>query len=646
MNGKSQVNPKINPLFFIFAIPFTLYLINYYYTGIGGPLMLAVIMVPYAFIIHVLDSLRNNKLYPRLGIKVNYIVAAIYVTLCILVAAYLYKEFYPLNTIRFGSYNTYDLLIGAIMFIFVMEYSRRRHPALFVLNLFLIFYAFYGRIFPGMFSHPGLGLTRIISAMSVEFETGVFERLPQLALTLIGAFILLISVAQGFGCIQSIISWSSSIASKSVQGIPQSAVLGSMCVATVSGSGAANAAATGSFTIPLMVKIGLPRRVAGAIETAASLGGQLMPPMMGVSAFIMSDFLGVTYFDVVARGYIPAIIYYVGIALGVYLLSYRYLGLKRTSSPTLSQSKVEQQDKVNVAIFFSGLAVLIYLMGGIRMPAIYAALITTTLIFILLLLSLVYYSYRKHNPNTSILGRIRGSLLQSVERFTTLTSDLTLLLATLGIMTGVFTITGVPTKIGLILMEVGRANILLLVAITLAFGYFVGLGLPPSATYIITAVVIASHMIKLGFNPWVVHFYAFFIGVFSELSPPTSVTAAVASRISGASFMRTMFEAMKICVPLYVLMFTVLVRQDLVIEPGALQILTGGMVAAGTIGFSFSLLGKYSRNLVLDIPLRALLALASSIVVFHPDINLASLALIPTVGLSIYGIYRFKKLYH
>lgn len=576
MNGRLQVN-KINLLFFIFAIPFTLYLIGYYYTGIGGPTMLAVVMVPYAFIIHVIDSLRENKLYPRLGVKVNYVIAAIYITLCIVVAAYLYREFYSINYVRFGSYNTYDILIGAIMFILVMEYSRRRHLAIFALNLFLIFYAFYGRIFPGIFSHPGIGLTRIISAMSVEFSTGVFERLPQLALTLIGAFVLLISVAQGFGCIQSIISCSSSIAKRSIQGIPQSAVVGSMTVATVSGSGAANVAATGSFTIPLMIKIGLPRKVAGAVETAASLGGQLMPPMMGVSAFIMCDFLGVSYFDVIARGYIPAIIYYAGVALGVYLLSYRYLG-KRDSSPTLSQGRVEQHDKVNVAIFFSGLAVLIYLMGVVRMSAIYAALITTTLIFILLLLSLVYYSYRR---NVSILGRIRGSLLQSIERFTTLTSDLTLLLAALGIMTGVFTITGVPTKIGLILMDVGRANMLLLVAITFAFGYFVGLGLPPSATYIITALVVASHMIKLGFNPWVVHFYAFFIGVFSELSPPTSLTAAVASRLSGASFTHTMIEAMKICVSLYVLMFAVLVRQDLVVEPGALQIITGGWLLLG-----------------------------------------------------------------
>lgn len=168
------------------------------------------------------------------------------------------------------------------MFLLVMEYARRRHFVLFLLNIFLILYAIYGWVIPGLFSHPGISPIRVITAMGVEFDTGVFERLPQLALTLIGSFVLLVSVAQGFGCIQSIINGASTLASKSLHGVPQSAVIGSMGVATVSGSGAANVAATGSFTIPMMMRLGFPRKTAGGIETASSLGGQLMPPMMGI----------------------------------------------------------------------------------------------------------------------------------------------------------------------------------------------------------------------------------------------------------------------------------------------------------------------------------------------------------------------------
>src|SRR5512134_2840631 len=160
--------------------------------------------------------------------------------------------------------------------------------------------------------------------MSVEMSTGIFSNLPQLALTLIGSFVLVLSALRAFGCVESILRASKLIAVRSPHALPQSAVFGSMAVGTVSGSGAANAITVGSATIPAMIGAGLPRAVASAIETASSLGGQLMPPVMGIAAFLMAEFLGRSYFDVVARGYAPAIIYYAGVSVSVYLISTRY----------------------------------------------------------------------------------------------------------------------------------------------------------------------------------------------------------------------------------------------------------------------------------------------------------------------------------
>lgn len=632
-------------LFLIPAIPFTLCLAAYYYTGAGGPLRLAVVMVPYAFALHVLDSLRTGGLYPRLGRRLNLAIAVVYLALCAVVATYLFVEFWDLNIARFGAYNRYDLIVGAIALFLIMEYSRRRHFAIFVLNVFLIVYAIYGRILPGVFSHPGLPVEMVMTAMSVQFATGVFGRLAQIALTLIGAFVLLVSVAQGFGCVRSIVKAAMNVSARSVRAIPESAVLGSMAVATVSGSGAANAAATGSITIPLMKSIGLRDKIAAAVETAASIGGQLMPPMMGVSAFIMADFLGVSYFDVIARGFIPALVYYVGIAVAVYLLSYRYLSpkLKPKVAPG-AYGSLETRDKINVVTFLSGLALLIYLMGVVKMAAIYAALLTAIVIFVPLLITTFYYGGRSSPSAIRGLKAVANSLAQVVERFASLTSDLTLLLATLGITTGAFVITGVPTKIGWLLMEVAKDNMLLMLAITLAFGYFVGLGLPPSATYIITAIAIIPYMIEMGVSPWVAHFYAFFIGVFSELSPPTSVAAAVASRIANASFMRTMFEALKICLPLYILMFAVFARPEIVVEPGLEQLAAGALVMAGTVGAVFGIQGRFSKRVAADAPLRLLLCLLASVVLFHPNERLATLALAPMLGLTAFGFYRMRRL--
>jgi TRAP transporter 4TM/12TM fusion protein len=635
---------KLNIIFLIFTISFTLYLLIYYYLGIGGATLLAVTAVPLAFIIYVLNSLRSGKLYPKLNVKANYTIATLYVSLCILASSYIYMEFYKLCTVRMGSYNAYDVFMGAIMVLLIMEYMRREHFLLFLINVFLIIYTLYGKVFPGMFSHPGLSLTRTITALSVEFETGVFERLPQLALTTIGAFIFLVSIAQGFKATRSIVNCVLSLLGGSPRYAPQAAVLGSMAVGTSTGSGAANVVATGSFTIPLMKSIGIPGKIAGAIETSSSLGGQLVPPVMGVCAFIMADFLGVSYFDVMIRGFVPAVIYYAGIALIVHLVSLRYI--KKDSNVVLGGSRLEIYDIINVAIFFSGLAILVYLMGVVMVAATYAAIVSATLIFIPLLLNYSYHVGRKSSIK-KVLGEIWRCLMESIHGFSTLTSDLTLLLAGLAIMTTCFTITGIPLKIGFILMDVGGSNLLLLVALTFIFGYIVGLGLPPSATYILTAIVIGSHMVKLGFNPWVVHFYVFLLSITSELSPPTSIAAAAASKIAEASFIETMVEAMKISFPLYILMFALFTRPSLVIEPGLPQLAVGGIVLIGTLGLAFAIWGKFSKNPIINLVLKAILTLTSLITIFHSDMIAVTIAMILTLGLFGYGFrvsMRYKSL--
>src|SRR5437763_2592184 len=214
--------------------------------------------------------------------------------------------------------------VGGLMAMLIMEYARKRHMPLFVLNIVLVLYAVYGSIIPGMFDHSGWSWARVVTAMSVETTTGVFSNLPQIALTVIGAFLLVLSVLSGFGCIESLLRATKRVAIRSAHALPQSAVVGSMCVGTVSGSGAANAITIGSATIPAMIGAGMPPATAAAIESASSLGGQLMPPVMGVLAFLMAEFLGKSYAEVVARGYVPALIYYATVAESVYLMAQRY----------------------------------------------------------------------------------------------------------------------------------------------------------------------------------------------------------------------------------------------------------------------------------------------------------------------------------
>ena len=155
-------------------------------------------------------------------------------------------------------------------------------------------------------------------------------------------------------------------------------------------------------------------------------------------------------------------------------------------------------------------------------------------------------------------------------------ADLALLLATLSIMTGALVITGVPTKLGSLLVEAAGVNLAAMVLMSFIFGAILGTGLPPAPTYILVAIVIAPPMIQAGVNPWVVHFFAFFLGVFGELTPPTSLVAAITAKIANASFYATLNRALQICVSLFTLMAGVFVRPELVIEPGLGQMARRG----------------------------------------------------------------------
>ena len=629
----SRPRRAVEWLYYLTALFFFVYLFVYYWTSEGGPTLLAITLVPVTFVLFTLDELRKDELYPRLPAAANYAIAALYVAVSLAVAAYMHIEYFEIGTVRAGIWSTADLTMGALMVVLIMEYARKRYLPLFILNVVLILYAVYGWVVPGMFNHPGLGWPRIASAMSVEMSTGVFSSLPQLALTLIGSFILVLSALRAFGCIDSILKGASQIAARSPHALPQSAVLGSMAVGTVSGSGAANAITVGSATIPAMIGAGMPRATAAAVETASSLGGQLMPPVMGISAFLMADFMGRSYFDVVARGYAPAIIYYIGVSVSVYLLSTRH----RTHLDAVAAQAMRWSDWMNLGAFVAVVGGLIVLMATLHLAPMFAALYVFLAVGAALFLGHALGLARSRGASWRA---IYAPLGRFIDAFAGMTADLTLLLAMLSIMTGALVITGVPTKVGALLLHAAGVSLPAMVIVAFFFGALLGTGLPPAPTYIITALVIVPPMIRVGVDPWVVHFFAFFLAVWGELTPPTSVAAAVTAKIADASFMQTLFRAITLCFSLFVLMAGVFTRPELVLEPGLAQLGAMALVTTATLGISFALQARFSERREIDLPLRLGLAAFALVVLFHPERQVAALACLP-VGLAVgYWILR------
>jgi TRAP-type uncharacterized transport system fused permease subunit len=172
------------------------------------------------------------------------------------------------------------------------------------------------------------------------------------------------------------------------------------------------------------------------------------------------------------------------------------------------------------------------------------------------------------------------------------------------------------------------------------FGWLLGTGLPPTATYIIGAVIIVPPMTVLGINPWVAHSFVFLLSVWGELSPPTSLTAAVSARIANTSFMRTMWEALKICLPITLMTFAIFTRSDLVVKPGWAQIGDVLVVTTGTCGVAFAMFGRCIENWKGDVPARVLIAAASFVTLFHPNDRLVWATAALTLAALVWGIAR------
>ena len=630
---------SLSNLIFAFALLQFGWLIWYYYTGLGGPQQLVASVMSIALILQVLFTYQQGDLYKWLPPAATRVVICAYIAICVYAFVYFWFEFEDIAIWRQGSYTQQDFIVGLLMFLLVMELSRLAHPVLFWTNVILVVYTLWGYLSPvDFFWHPGTSFYRIITSSTVEFSTGIYGIYGQLALTLIGAFLLLAGVANGFEAQRAMINVVRLIAGRSRQLIPQTAVIGSSAIGMISGSGSANAAVVGTITIPLMMRYGVPGTFAAAVETSASMGGLLMPPMMGVGAFLMSEFLGVPYWDVVIRGFALAFVYYVSIGVAVYLLCVRLLPRDPIERPV-----VPLYDKVKTAIFFSAVLYLLYQLSYGGKGELIAALYTAAFMYVLLVAAYLYFKYVVKDPalaKETLIGNTRSA----IETHGEMTSYLTLLLATLGIMTGLFTVTGFINRMGAMLLDLGSWHIIAMIGMAWVFGWLAGAGLPPTATYIIGAVVIVRPMQELGINPWIAHFFVFLLSVWGELSPPTSLTAAVSARIANASFLKTMWEALKICAPITLMTFAIFTRYNMVVNPGWLQIADTMLVLISTLGITFSMFGRCHPNAIADIAIRCLLAAVSFLVMFHPDMLVSAAVSTVVVAALVWGIWRHRRI--
>lgn len=483
--------------------------------------------------------------------------------------------------LRAGMNNETDFIVGLVGTFMVFEAARRvvGWPMITVAFFFMV-YAFFGPYIPGILAHRGVGVQEMFDHLFFTTE-GIFGTPMGVSSTFIYLFILFGAYLETTGLGKFFIDIANAIAGWAAGGPAKVAVLSSGLMGTVSGSSVGNVAGTGAFTIPMMKKLGYRPEFAGAVEAAASTGGQLMPPVMGAAAFLMAEFVGVPYFEVVKAAVIPALLYYIGVWLGVHYEAKKY-DLKGTPREELPSFKKLFVEKGHLAL---PLIVIVYLLvsGFTPMRAALAAI----------LLSICCASLRASTRITfrqGVQGLIDGSMG---------VLGVLIACATAGIIIGVVTKTGVGLKVATALLDLSGGALLPAMFFTMITSLILGMGVPTTANYVITSTIAAPALVQMGVPVLAAHMFAFYFGIVADVTPPVALAAFAGAGIAGANPMRTGVNAAKLAIAAFIVPYIfVLAPELLMINATPFTVVYSGLTAViGMWGASIAMVG-FCQNLL------------------------------------------------
>lgn len=443
------------------------------------------------------------------------------------VAAY-HILFYEELVWRAGVYNTIDMIVGVIAVLLILEATRRlAGPIVVCLAAFFLFYAYFGKFFPSFMAHPGFGIKRIAVFQWIGTE-GILGIPIQVSSTFIYLFMLFATFLKKSGIGDWLTDIAVGLTGGAIGGPAKAAVIASAAQGTVSGSSVANTVGTGSVTIPLMKSIGYRKEFAGAVEAAASTGGQLMPPIMGAAAFVMVEFLNISYGKIAISAAIPAILYFTGIFITVHLEA-KKSGLLGIPKEKLPKWKILLKRKWFLATPIVGIVYLLASGYTAMMAALFAIILCI--------------------GASMILKETRMSLKDIVNALSEgARSALPVVVscATAGIIVGIITLTGLGMKMSGGLVKLAGGNIYLTMFFTMIGSLILGMGVPTTANYIIQATVSAPAMISLGVPTIAAHLFVFYFGIVADITPPVALAAFAGSGIAQSDPLKTGFEAFKL----------------------------------------------------------------------------------------------------
>ncbi len=430
-----------------------------------------------------------------------------------------------------------DYAAGILLIIVVVEVCRRTVSwELSVLSLLFLAYGMWGSLLPGTFQAPATSFTNLLENVYLSGD-GILGVPLGVSATYVFLFILFGGFIMRIGLMQFLSDVALAIAGGTTGGPAKVAVLCSAFFGTLSGSGIANAITTGSFTIPLMKRVGYQPHFAAGVEATASMGGNLMPPVMGAAAFVMADFLAVDYLQVVVAAIIPAVLYFFGVGTMVHYEALRR-GLQR-----LPRSQLPRLWPTFVKGWYLLLPVVVlmyFLTTGW----------SVTFSGLMAILSTLPVSWIR--PESRITPRRLFSILEwgAITALPVIAA-----VAVVGIIIGVIAHTGFAVKLAFAIVNFSHGSLFVTLLLAMIASLVLGLGLPTTPTYIIVAALTAPALIQYGMAPITAHFFVFYYGILADITPPTAIASYALAGIAGANPQRTMMTACVIALAGYIVPF-------------------------------------------------------------------------------------------
>jgi len=570
----------------IIAVSMSIYQI---YTGILRPfaaLELRSIHLAFAMILVFLlypptKGLRKSRKMLSLDVALG--------LLSVIVGIYIFTQEHELPD-RAGFPTTVDLVFGGILIVLVLEAARRTIGFLMpLLSVLFLLYSYFGPYMPEVIGHRGKGIVRIIEYMFLTTE-GIYGFAIGVSASFIFLFVLFGAFLQLSGAGKFFIDIAFSLMGRIRGGPAQVAVLASAMFGTISGSGVANVATTGTFTIPLMKKAGFKPEFAGAVEALASTGGQIMPPIMGAAAFIMVEILGLPYLSICKAAAFPAILYFTSIG---FMLYFRAL---RKDIRSLPRELIPPLGKVlrGGIHYFIPVGVLLFMLVGVQMTPTGAALWA--------LFSVAPVSWLRRETRMSL-----RSIIKAMEQGARTALMIVSVCACAGLIIGVVTLTGLGMKLSSALIALSGGSTLILLILTMITCLILGMGLPTTVSYIILAVIVAPTLIQLGIVPIASHLFIFYFGVLALVTPPIAAAAYVGAGIADGEPMETCIIGVKLGLAAFIVPYMFIYNQSLLLMGSTFEILLSvctalvGIVslAVGVQGFMFQAINSVQRILAI-----------------------------------------------